>query len=163
MFCPNCGNPDQTAESYCRRCGEFLTDFSGQSYLLNKLLGGQSPETQVTVNLIINLVTGLISALLLGFLNGYYDAQFARTQVSAPPVLYLVYIFLGLVTVWQLFSFVVGMRLRSKIVGRRPLSSAGTPDNIEGTKVNALPEGNRSGSITEETTRMLDRVPRDEV
>ena len=162
MFCPNCGNPDQTAESYCRRCGEFLADFSSQSYLLNKLLGGQSPETQVTVNLIINLVTGLTSVLLLGFLNGYYDAQFIKTHVSPPPVLYLVYIFLGLVTVWQLFSFLVGMRLRSKIVGRRPMSPAESADNIEGEEMSALPEANRAGSITEDPTRMLDRVPRNE-
>jgi uncharacterized membrane protein YvbJ len=26
MFCPKCGADDQGAESYCKRCGEWLPD-----------------------------------------------------------------------------------------------------------------------------------------
>ena len=165
MFCPNCGKAEQAPESYCRNCGEFLADFSGKSYLLNKVLGGQAPETQVTVNMIINLVTALISALLLGFLNGFYDAQYARTQESAPPVLYLVYIFLALVTVWQVLSFLIGMRLRSKISGRRTADKATTP-SIAANEARQLPEDGLekldsvASSITEDTTRALDPLRR---
>ena len=166
MFCPNCGKAEQAPESYCRSCGNFLADVSGKSYLLNKLLGGQTPETQVTVNMVINLVTALISALLLGFLNGWYDAQYARTQEAAPPVLYLVYIFLGLVTVWQVLSFLIGMRLRSKISGRRTVDTA-TPSSVTANEAKQLPEDGLeklegvSTSVTEDTTRALDSLRRD--
>ena len=165
MFCPNCGKAEQAPESYCRSCGKFLADVSGKSYLLNKLLGGQTPETQVTVNMVINLVTALISALLLGFLNGWYDAQYARTQEAAPPVLYLVYIFLGLVTVWQVLSFLIGMRLRSKISGRRTAETA-TPLSVTSKEAKQLPEDGLEklesvgATVTEDTTRALDPLKR---
>lgn len=167
MFCPNCGKAEQSPESYCRNCGQFLADVSGKSYLLNKLLGGQTPETQVTVTMVINLVTALISALLLGFLNGFYHAQYARTQESAPPVLYLVYIFLGLVTVWQVLSFLIGWRLRSKITGRRTAEVKAAPGITGEARQKQLPEEDLeelesvSTSVTENTTRMLDPRRRD--
>ena len=28
MYCPKCGNPEQVAETYCRKCGVFLYDAS---------------------------------------------------------------------------------------------------------------------------------------
>jgi uncharacterized membrane protein YvbJ len=97
MYCPNCGKGEQTAGTYCRNCGEFLHDFSGNSYLISKLLGGSKPETQVNVNLVINLVTSIIRGALLVFLNGYFDGQQTRTGEPAPPITYLIYAFLGLV------------------------------------------------------------------
>ena len=164
MFCPNCGKAEQSAESYCRSCGNFLADVSGKSYLVNKLLGGQTPETQVTVNMVINLVTALISALLLGFLNGWYDAQYARTQEAAPPVLYLVYIFLGLVTIWQVLSFLIGLRLRNKLSGRRTGETA-RPSSVTSKEAKQLPEHGLEKletvvTVTEETTRALDPLNR---
>ncbi len=167
MFCPNCGKAEQAPESYCRSCGQFLADVSGKSYLLNKLLGGQTPETQVTVTMVINLVTALISALLLGFLNGFYDAQYARTQESPPPVLYLVYIFLALVTVWQVLSFLIGWRLRSKITSRRAAEVKTAPGITGEARTKQLSQDGQeklervSTSITEDTTRMLDPLRRD--
>lgn len=165
MFCSNCGKADQVAESYCRNCGEFLADFSGKSYLLNKFLGGQKPETQVTVNLVINLVTALISSLLLGFLNGYYDALHARTGESPPTVIYPVYIFLGAVTVWQLLSFLIGLRLRSKFKSRTQAEPNKNPVSTltDPAPPRSLPEANFQPiptSATEEKTRKLDRITR---
>lgn len=169
MFCPSCGKSEQTPESYCRNCGEFLTDFSGKSYLLNKILGGSRPETQVNVNLTINLVTSIISALLLGFLNGFYDAQHARTGEAAPPVIYLVYIFLGLVSAWQFLSFLIGLKLKSKLSGKKkdvmPLeTSAGETTLSSGSTQKSLPQADFENivpsSVTEDTTKMLNKVPR---
>jgi hypothetical protein len=165
MFCPNCGKSEQSPESYCRSCGEFLTDFSGKSYLINKVLGGSTPETQVNVNLTINVVTALISSLLLGFLNGYFDAQYERTGQAAPPIIYLVYIFLALVSIWQFLSFLIGMRLKRKLGGRKKggvsvdesadenaLSSRSTQKSLpQADYENIVP-----ASVTEDTTRILD-------
>src|SRR5215203_4420569 len=105
MFCPKCGKSEQSPDSYCRSCGEFLTDLSAKSYL-NTLLGGASPRAQIRLNLIINTVTGLAAALLLGFLNGHYDALHTRTGEDPPRVIYYVYVFLGLVLIWQFFGLV---------------------------------------------------------
>jgi hypothetical protein len=164
MFCPNCGKGEQSRETYCRNCGEFLTDYSGKSYLVNKLLGGQKPETQVTVSLVINLVTIFISMLLLGFLNGFYDAQFERTHVGPPKVIYLVYAFLGLITAWQLFSLVIGVRLRSKLAGRKKLvESDDSKAQLEAVPERALTEGPNNQampSIAETTTRKLEPIIR---
>jgi hypothetical protein len=169
MFCPNCGKSEQSPESYCRSCGEFLTNFSGKSYLINKVLGGSTPETQVNVNLIINAVTAFVSSLLLGFLNGYFDAQYERTGQSAPPIIYLVYIFLALVFVWQFVSFAINTRLKRKLSGRKKggvsveqsvdenaLSSRSTQKSLpQADFENVVP-----ATVVEDTTRILDESPR---
>ena len=164
MFCSSCGKGEQTPESYCRSCGEFLADVSGKSYLLNKLLGGSKPETQVTVNLLINLVTAVVSISLLGFLNGYYAALRMRTQESPPTIIYLVYAFLGLVAIWQIFSFLIGLRLRAKFKGRTR-DEAVMDSILKGseTRQHSLPEPSFESPATratEDKTRLLDRVPR---
>jgi hypothetical protein len=165
MFCPNCGRGEQTPDSYCRSCGEFLTDFSGKSYLINKLLGGSSPETQVNINLTINIVTTLASSLLLGFLNGYYDSLYEKTGQTAPPVIYLVYIFLGLVTVWQVFGFLINSRLKKKLSGRKKVdvsadSSASEKAVSSGSTQKSLPQADFDNivpaSVVDDTTKILD-------
>lgn len=169
MFCPNCGKSEQAPESYCRSCGEFLTDFSGKSYLINKILGGSTPETHVNVNLIINAVTAFVSSLLLGFLNGYFDAQYERTGQSAPPIIYLVYIFLALVFVWQFLSFIINMRLKKKLGGRKkggPFVEQDVEENVLASRTTqkSLPQADFENavpaSIVEDTTRILDESPR---
>lgn len=169
MFCPSCGKSEQSPDSYCRNCGQFLTDFSGKAYLINKILGGNTPDTQVNVNLIINVVTTLASSLLLGFLNGYYDSLYEKTGQTAPPVIYLVYIFLGLVTAWQFLSFLINMRLKRKLSGR----NKGDVSVDSSASQNALPSGSTQkslpqadfddivpASVTEDTTRILSESPR---
>lgn len=169
MFCPNCGKSDQSPESYCRSCGEFLTDFSGKSYLLNKLLGGSTPETQVNVNLAINAVTAFVSSLLLGFLNGYFDSQFERTGQSAPPIIYLVYIFLALVFIWQLLSFAINTRLKKKLAGRKKgavsVEQSGDENTLSSRSTQkSLPQADYENvvpaSIVEDTTKILEEAPR---
>ena len=119
MFCPKCGNSEQTPDTYCRNCGEFLTDFSDKFSLISKVFGVNTLEKQVNVNLAINLATAIVSSLLLIFLNGYFDGRYSRTQEAAPSIIYLVYLFLGLVAVWQFLSFIIGLNLKSKLSGRK--------------------------------------------
>lgn len=168
MYCPHCGKGEQAADSYCRGCGEFLPDVTGTSYLIKKLMGASKPETLNTVNLALSLVTALSSLLLLVLLNGYFDAQQTRTGEPAPPVTYLVYAFLVAVAAWQGLSFAVGLRLKSKLSGRRTTggSEASADERVD------LPEGGGQAlppadfenvvppSVTEEQTRRLDNVPR---
>lgn len=171
MFCPSCGKGEQSPDSYCRSCGEFLTDFSAKSYLMNTLLGGASPRAQIRLNLIINMVTGLAAALLLGFLNGHYDALHAKTGEAAPRVIYYVYVFLGLVLVWQFFGFLVNSRLMKKLVGEKKKKALPADEPAaEPTGVASPPtqrslgpghvDPNGPESVTQHTTKKLERLPR---
>jgi uncharacterized membrane protein YuzA (DUF378 family) len=169
MFCPNCGKGEQQPDSYCRNCGRFLNDLSGKSYLINKLLGGSTPDTQVNVNLTINVVTTLVSMLLLGFLNGYYDSLYEKTGQSAPPVIYLVYIFLGLVAAWQTLGFLVNARIKKKLSARNKEQPTAAPNAEEGalpsrSTQKSLPQADFDSavptSVTEDTTRNLDKAAR---
>jgi hypothetical protein len=169
MFCPNCGKSEQAPDSYCRSCGQFLTDFSSKSYLINKILGGNKPETQVNINLTINIVTTLASCLLLGFLNGYYDSLYEKTGQKAPTIIYLVYIFLGLIAAWQTLGFIVNSRLKKKLSARKKAelsvdSEAGEKPVTSGPSQKSLPEADFANvvppSVVEDTTKMLDKSPR---
>ena len=157
MFCPKCGKGDQTADSYCRSCGEFLIGPAQHSLLMNRILGITNPEKQVKFTLTIDLVTAIVSGFLLFFLMGYFDAVHDRTGATTPPIVYLVYIFLGLVSAWQLLSFTVGTTYRKKLNAAKK--------TLEQTDARpSLPEADQrnvaANSITEQTTRNLDKLPR---
>lgn len=146
-----------------------MTDFSSKTFLINKILGGNTPDTQVKINLTINVVTILASSLLLGFLNGYYDSLYEKTGQSAPTVIYLVYIFLGLVMAWQLLSFIINARLKKKLSGRKKGGVSTEAEANEkavssGSTQKSLPQADFENivpaSVIEDTTKMLDKVPR---
>ena len=157
MFCPKCGKSDQVADSYCRSCGEFLIGPAQHTSLMNRILGITNPEKQVKFTLTIDLVTAIVSGFLLFFLMGYFDAVHDRTGATTPPIVFLVYIFLGLVSAWQLLSFTVGTTYRKKLnAAKKTLAQTDAPP--------ALPEADQknvvANSITEQTTRNLDKIPR---
>ena len=171
MFCPKCGKGEQTPDSYCRSCGEFLADFSSKSYLIKRLLGGASPEAQIKFNFAINALTGLAAALLLGFLNGYYDSLFEKTGEVPPRIIYYVYVFLGLVLVWQLLGLVVNSRLLKRLYGEKKQKALPAAPPAADAKDVAAPKTQRSlepghsdpispDSVTQHTTKRLDKIPR---
>ena len=157
MFCPKCGKGDQTADSYCRSCGEFLIGPAQHTLLMNRILGITNPEKQVKFTLTIDLVTAIVSGFLLFFLMGYFDAVHDKTGATTPPVVYLVYIFLGLVSAWQLLSFTVGTTYRKKLnAAKKALDQTDArPSLPEADQRNVV-----ANSITEQTTRNLDKLPR---
>ena len=169
MFCSNCGKGEQTPDSYCRSCGEFLVDPASKYSLLNRILGISRPEKQLNVTLAIDLVTSAVSGLLVVFLMGYFDGRSRKTGVPAPPIVYFVYLFLGLVSAWQLLSFVIGLKLKTKLSGakRSGLPPAQTDNAASWLSESAQPvlppsddQNVRTPSVIEDTTRNLDRVPR---
>jgi uncharacterized membrane protein YuzA (DUF378 family) len=157
MFCPKCGKGDQSADSYCRSCGDFLIGPAQHTSLMNRLLGITNPEKQVKFTLTIDLVTAIVSGFLLFFLMGYFDAVHDKTGATTPPIVYLVYIFLGLVSAWQMLSFTVGTTYRKKLnAAKRTLDQTGAqPVRPEANHKNVV-----ANSITEQTTRTLDKVSR---
>jgi hypothetical protein len=160
MFCPKCGKGEQAPDSYCRSCGAFLVDPISNASLTNRILGISDPEKQVRFTLTIDLVTAIVSGLLLFFLMGYFDGANKRTGAPTPPIVYLVYVFLGLVSAWQLLSFTVGTTYRKK------LKAGKTSDVLPGQSdaKHSLPPADDknvvANSITEQTTRNLNKIPR---
>ena len=126
---------------------------------MNRILGISNPERQVKFTLTIDLVTAIVSGLLVFFLMGYFDATFAKTGRPAPPIVYLVYIFLGLVSAWQLLSFAVGTTFLKKLKAGKKNNALPGQSNVA-----SLPAANDKdvlvNSVTEQTTRNLDKVPR---
>ena len=159
MFCPKCGKGEQTPDSYCRSCGDFLVGAANSTSLMTRILGISNPEKQVKFTLTIDLATAIVSGLLLFFLMGYFDGVYAKTGAPTPPIVYLVYVFLGLVSMWQLLSFTVGTAYRKKLTAAK--KSALSQDQATGGSLPPADVKNVvANSVTEQTTRNLDKVHR---
>lgn len=160
MFCPKCGKGEQTPDSYCRSCGDFLIDAAISASLMTRILGIGNPEKQVKFTLTVDLVTAIVSGLLLFFLMGYFDGANAKTGAPTPPIVYLVYIFLGFVSVWQLLSFTVGTAYRKKLTAAKKTELAQDQFDARGSLPPADVKNVVADSVTEQTTRNLDKIPR---
>jgi ribosomal protein S27AE len=168
MFCPNCGKSEQTADTFCRACGEFLADHSGRFFLMNRILGISHPEKQIGFTIFIDLVTAIVSGLLLFFLMGYFDGAYKKTGVAAPGIVYLVYLFLGLVAVWQFLSFIIGTSFKRKLDASKgnQLSSISSENKVllSGPPPQSLPTVDQknmmANTVTEATTKTLNKAPR---
>jgi hypothetical protein len=164
MYCIGCGKGEQIPDSYCRSCGVFLTDPTKGSSLISRLFGITDPERHVKFTLTVDLVTAIVSALLIFFLMGYFDATYDRTGTPTPPIVYLVYVFLGAVSVWQLLSFTVLTAYKKKLAAnkQRPAPDKEVSEVSAGNTQKALPSAESFGgtSVTERTTRTLEPVRR---
>ncbi|MGD9563915.1 MAG: hypothetical protein AB7F88_17985 [Pyrinomonadaceae bacterium] len=152
MFCPKCGNPDQSPESYCRGCGTLLPD-------LDKALKKEiSPEEHLKVNSVFSLMTAVVSLALA--LTLYTTVGF---KPDTPWVIYLVAGFLIAISAWQIQTYIRTRMLKKQIERLRPKRRNDTP-NAEAVPKAAitsplLNEPDLSSvvpsSITENTTRNL--------
>jgi hypothetical protein len=107
VYCPNCGADNQTADSYCKRCGEWLTDFKKGSLAS---FGGQTPQQNIFTGLFmsaLSAVGALLSAIAL--YATYLGTDEAKWSV------YLAGGFCVCIAGWQLSSFIVGLKLRSRL------------------------------------------------
>lgn len=167
MYCPNCGTSEQTPGAYCRSCGEFVVNASDKFYLIRKILGINTPEKQLNISLVINLLTAICGALLVIFLMGYFDGRFNRTGESAPSIIYLVYVFLGLISAWQFVNVISDLVQISELTRRRNalsemkprepgtvLSTAEIPESLPPATFTNVPS-----SVTDQTTKKL-KIPR---
>lgn len=169
MFCPNCGKADQAPDTYCRNCGRFLADISDK-FSIARLLGMNTPEKQANTNIVLSLATAVISIILVAFLNGYFDAHEIRTGESAPSIVYLVYVFLGLVAISQFISLIIALNFKSKLnKARKPVESYVAPPAMQNAITSkdlqaSLPEANYENVVTanvvEDTTKLFNQTPK---
>lgn len=149
MFCPNCGNPEQIPETYCRNCGVFLPD-------LDKLKKKEAPiEEHIKINSFFTFSTAIVSLALAAALFVVFISK-----GSAPWVIYPVFGFLIAITAWQVQTY-VRMRLLKKQIARLRPTSSSEVDEIGKSCPDLLPEapfeGKIPASVTERTTRDLSK------
>lgn len=111
MFCPKCGTADQTENSYCRNCGEFLPDLTKKA---NLAFGGNTPEEQIRINLFLNLLSAIVSIILT--ISLYWTFGFKSSDVL--PIIYIVAAFLLAMSGWQFSTFIIGLKLKKKGLGK---------------------------------------------
>lgn len=148
MFCPNCGNPDQEENSYCRQCGEFLVS-SKRLGAFN--FGGVTPRQNVNAISLLSLIAALIS--LFAAIWMYI------TRFNLPLALFFGAAVLLCNAAWHLSNIYTARKLASRILKspkdetrhRQEIHGAPTKDLLEPADMS----DHIPATVTEDTTRHL--------
>lgn len=155
MFCPKCGADGQTAESYCKRCGEWLPDLD--AIRRPGLFRKRTPDEKIRKMRVLEAVSAGLSltaaAIVTSVLVGGAEVQ----------LLFLAALCCLLVAVYQIVNFYLGYKFHQRI----DQSRSNTPEKINAAEENfgrlsaadTTPLVNRA-SVIENTTELLERVPR---
>ncbi|MBK6751414.1 MAG: hypothetical protein KA956_13390 [Pyrinomonadaceae bacterium] len=151
MFCPKCGRPDQSPETFCRQCGTFLPD------LLKPAKKENTPEEHIKVNTVLSLMT-VITCFTLAIL--LYSVLGFRQQT---PI--LVYVTTGLLIAmgaWHIQSFIRIRKLKKQWSLRSPNQTSDENSGIGGSTIELMLEPADFNdpvpvSVTENTTRNLSK------
>jgi uncharacterized membrane protein YuzA (DUF378 family) len=165
MYCSKCGEADQSVNSYCRKCGDFLIDNLSKFSLINQILGIDSPKKQITIGLVMNIIGFVVSLALIPFLMGYMAG--VELAGKSSPNMTDIYILLGANAVWQLINVIFSANLMIKM-NRTSGNIHQTSDEMNAELTNLetkdiLPPADLQNvipSVVEETTRNLEKVRR---
>jgi hypothetical protein len=154
MFCPTCGAADQSSSSYCKRCGDWLTDkksFGGH--------GASRPEERMSTMIVFNGLSALLalfSAIIL-----------YATYLNTPEAKWSVYVAGAccfVIAVHQMISLAFALELKHRLKrGRadvRTSSSLTAPDTVAALGIGETTQFVDPLSVTEKTTDLLEAVPR---
>ena len=155
MFCPKCGADGQGAESYCKRCGEWLPDLD--AVRSPGLFRQRTREEKIRKMRVLEAVSAALS-LTAGAIIISVLVTGANVQLLSLAVLCCV-----VVAVHQIVNLYLGYKLNQRI----DQSRSSTPDKIEAAEENVgrlsaadtTPFVNRA-SVIENTTELLEPVPR---
>lgn len=103
MFCPNCGKSDQSENSYCRSCGEYLNT-KGQGIIA---FGGRTPRENINSIIYLSLIAGFLS--LIAGISMYI------TKFNAPLALYFGAAILLCNSGWHVSNAFVSWRLKRRL------------------------------------------------
>jgi hypothetical protein len=147
MFCPKCGTPDQTENSYCRQCGEFLSK-GGSAF------GGVTPRDNINS---ISILSGVGAAVSLVIALWMYTTRF-----SVPMVLYLGAAILICNAAWHIANIYTVRKLASRIPKTRKETAATQPAIDAAATRELLNPADMSdhipASVTENTTKHLSKT-----
>ena len=149
MFCPNCGKSEQSENTYCRSCGEFLPDSTKNSQLFFVV---NTPQQKA------NIISGV--SLIAFVFSLFFGWWLYATKFNIPLINWLATAFLIFNAVWHISNFFAVQNLaklpkvnkektdlQKQIVENKPFHQ------------NALPSADLSNvvpvSVTENTTQSI--------
>ena len=152
MFCPKCGKSDQSPETFCRQCGNYLPDFD------NPAKKQTTPEEHLKANAALSLLTAIASLTLSILLFIIF-----KNMQDIHPIIYVTAGFLLTITAWQIQTFWRTLLLKKhfKKPRKQPAVSTETaPREFETKPTNQLLseadfENYVPASVVEKTTRKL--------
>jgi hypothetical protein len=155
LFCASCGAGEQSANAYCKRCGEWL---SGDSGIASRALWGQGVKPAqklktILVRLVLSAALALASAMIL--LTGRSDPGNFPALVKAAAILCL------LVAGMQVDGFFVALRMQRDFKRNRADAERTLESEAHSVPATA-PERAQFASApveAEATTRELDSLP----
>lgn len=158
MFCPRCGNADQTPETFCRQCGLYLLDFS------KPLKRKSPPEEHLKANTVLSVMT-IVASFTLSFLLFLVLGFKSFTH----PLIYATAGILLAIGGWHIQTLIRTQMLKKQWKRRVPLSEAeaGPPETPaafkSATTAKLLDQADFTDaipvSVTEHTTRHLAETP----
>lgn len=107
LFCPVCGIEGQHANSYCKRCGEWLPNFKRRS---RGTFGGETPQQ----NVFINIFMGTLSAAVALFSAIALYATYLGTNEAKWSV-YVAAAFCLCIAGWQASSLIASVKLARRL------------------------------------------------
>ena len=158
MFCPNCGAAEQAADSYCKRCGEWLPDMRRRR---GRRFVSATPEQLLNKMLVLGGLSSLASLVATVLL-------FTAGAAAPGPVLRAVMLaasFTMLACAWQFISSLIGFRLKRRLTSARTAGAErpGLAEPGEPRPALAAADTSRFAdvrSVTEGTTELLEPLPR---
>jgi hypothetical protein len=153
MFCPSCGSPDQTKNSYCRQCGVFLPDFDDKTASDTSLAG------MIRTNNMINGLTAVASFALAALLFLGFSGEKPGLLIS------MTVGFLIGIGLWQWQSARRNEKIIDHIEKRGIFNEETHSDNAfsdaSTAKLSEADFDNEiTSSVTEDTTKDLNKIPR---
>ena len=151
MFCPECGAADQSANAYCKRCGQWLADQKSRQK-------AHTPEKQVRTMMVFNGISAVF-----GMAAGI--ALYASVgKPSAKAVMLVAATFCGVIAVHQTIScmLALGLMLRLKTARGDPkqLNKSDLEPTLPSMAEAANTESLNIRNLKENTTELLEATPR---
>src|SRR5688572_25517708 len=119
MYCPKCGKSDQSPETFCRQCGNYLPDFDQPAKKVT------TPEEHIKANATLSMLTAVASLTLSILLFLIF-----KNHPDTHPIIYVTAGFLIAITAWQIQTFWRTLLLRKHFKKRgKPSKSAAENQN----------------------------------
>ena len=166
MFCPTCGAGEQRADAYCTRCGQWLQDANAaQGHWHPVFRRARTPEQRMRMMLVFNAMD---AALALAAMILLYSTQAGRAEQQ--PHVFLAAAFCIVIAAHQIISLIINLKIQRRLKRARDEKAAeALAAGTNATAAGATPALNAAdaelfinarGSVTENTTELLEAVPR---
>ena len=156
MFCPKCGVGDQSAESYCRRCGEWLPDMEAKAR--PRLFRKRTREQKIRKMRLLELMSAALAFASAAMIFYFPSSQGDMSLLTLAGTFCLV------IALYQVVNFYFGLTLQPKrgknqiedgrLMEKETNDLPHSPNELSEKEFIELP------SITESTTELLRPTPR---